>query len=57
MAPPKVIASIELSRALGLKAGVPVTTAELMRQVKRHTRAPVVPKRIPTGGVAKPRRG
>ena len=37
-AKPKVIASIELSSALGFKAGVPVTPAEIKRRVLVHTR-------------------
>lgn len=35
----KVIASIELSNALGLPVGVPVTPAKLEQEVKRHTKA------------------
>lgn len=38
MADDKVIASIELSQALGLPVGVPVTPAKLEQEVKRHTK-------------------
>jgi hypothetical protein len=48
MAPPKVIASIELSRALGLKVGVPVTPAQIERQVKAHTRRVNLASHAPT---------
>ena len=39
MADDKVIASIELSKALGLEFGKPISAAKLMRQVKEHTKA------------------
>ncbi len=38
MASKKVIASIELSKALGLPVGTPVTPAKLKQEVKRHTK-------------------
>ena len=48
MASQKVIASIEMSNALGLKVGVPVTQAELERQVKLHTKTLKVDLASPT---------
>jgi hypothetical protein len=42
MADDKVIASIELSKALGLKEGEPISAEKLMRLVKEHTATPAV---------------
>ena len=38
MASEKILPSIELSQALGLPVGVPVTPAALEKEVKRHTK-------------------